>query len=147
MSITLRRQEKREQIRTAVEKMMYCLIFSRDIFYVTIVLCLNILWLKAVNEITARQTRSGLCKHDVIKVCSIRHLTTQIELVLPTFFQPLDRSQTYRILTSGLLSSLWNIYHCTTAYFLTHPVYSAEMKNRIKGALRTPRSPHWAVER
>ena len=30
-----------------------------------------ILWLKAVNEITARQTRTGLCKHNVIKVCSI----------------------------------------------------------------------------
>jgi len=29
--------------------------FSRKIFYVTIVLYLNILWLKAVNEITARQ--------------------------------------------------------------------------------------------
>ena len=33
--------------------MKYCLIFSREIFYVTIVLCLNILWLKAINEITA----------------------------------------------------------------------------------------------
>ena len=29
---------------------------SREIFYVMIVLCLNILWLKAVNEITARKT-------------------------------------------------------------------------------------------
>jgi len=26
-------------------------------------------------------------------------------------------------LTLGLLSSLWHIYHSTTAYFLTHPVY------------------------
>jgi len=33
-------------------------IFSREIFYVTIVLCLNIRWLKAVNEITARQSRT-----------------------------------------------------------------------------------------
>jgi len=43
--------------------------------------CLNILWLKAINEITARQTRTSLCKHDVIKVCSVDYLTTQIELV------------------------------------------------------------------
>jgi len=32
--------------------MKYCLIFSLEIFYITIVLYLNILWLKAVNEIT-----------------------------------------------------------------------------------------------
>jgi len=77
--------------------MKYCLIFSRQLFYVIIVLCLNILWLEAINEITARQTRISLCKHDVIKVCSIEYLTTQIELMLPTFFQVLDRSQNYRI--------------------------------------------------
>jgi len=57
-----------------------------------IVLCLNILWLKAVNEITARQTRPSLCKHDVIKASGIEYLTTQIELVLPPFFQLRDRS-------------------------------------------------------
>jgi len=61
------------------------LILSRKILYVTLVLCLNFLWLKAVSEITARQTRTSLRKHDVIKVCSVEHLTTQIELVLPTF--------------------------------------------------------------
>jgi len=33
------------------------------------------------NYFTARQTR----KHDVMKVCSIEYLTTEIELVLPTF--------------------------------------------------------------
>jgi len=76
--------------------MKYCLIFSREIFYVTIVICLNILWLKAINEITARQTRTSLRKHDVTKVCNIKYLTAQIELVLPTFFQLLDRSQNYR---------------------------------------------------
>ena len=31
----------------------------RELFYVTIVLCFNILWLKAVSEITARQTRTS----------------------------------------------------------------------------------------
>jgi len=72
-----------------------------DIFTWTVLrhnfLCLNILWLKAINEITARQTRTSLCKHDVIKVCSIEYLTTKIELALPTFFQLLDRLQNYRI--------------------------------------------------
>ena len=73
--------------------MKYCLIFSREIFYVTIVLCLNILRLKGINEITA----IGKHEHDVIKVCSIEYLTTQIELVLPAFSQLLDRSQNYGI--------------------------------------------------
>ena len=77
--------------------MKNCLIFSRKIFYVTTVLCLIILWLKAIDEITARQTRTSSCKHDVIKVCSIEYLTTQIELMLPTFFQLLDRLQNYKI--------------------------------------------------
>jgi len=79
--------------------MKYFLMFSREIFYVTIVL-----WgLKAINEITAMQTQTSLCmsmslcKHDLIKVCSIEYLTTQIELVLPTLCQLLDRSQNYRI--------------------------------------------------
>jgi len=53
--------------------------------------------MKAINEITARHTRTSLCIHDVIKVCSIEYLTTQIELVLPTVFQLLKRSQNYRI--------------------------------------------------
>ena len=39
----------------------------------------------------------GKHEHDVIKVCSIEYLTTQVELVLPPFFQLLDRSQNYRI--------------------------------------------------
>jgi len=61
--------------------------FSREILYVTIVLCVNILWLKAVNKISAKQTRTSLRKHDVLKLCSIEleYLTTQIELVLQTF--------------------------------------------------------------
>jgi len=42
MSIKLRRYEEREQIRTATEKMKDCLISAREIFHVTIVLCLNI---------------------------------------------------------------------------------------------------------
>jgi len=100
--------------------MKHCLIFSREIFYLTTVLCLNILRLKAVNEITARQIRTSLRKHDVIKVCRIEHLTTQIELMLPTV-----KSWTiYKIieqLTLGLLCSVRNIYHSTTAYFFDPP--------------------------
>jgi len=38
--------------------MKYFVIFSREIYYFTIVLCLNMLCKKAVNEITARQTLS-----------------------------------------------------------------------------------------
>ena len=67
---------------------------------------LKILWLKAINEITAKQTRTSLCKHDVIKVCSIEYLTTQIELVLPTFFRLLDVHKIIEYLTLGLLKYL-----------------------------------------
>ena len=83
--------------KNGYREMKHCLIFSREIFYVAIVLCLNILWLEAISEITARQTRTSLCKHDVIKVCSIEYLTARIELVLPTVIQLLGRSQNYRI--------------------------------------------------
>jgi len=87
--------------------MKHCLIFSRELFYVTTVLCLNILWLKAVNEITARQTETSLRKHNVRKVRGIEYLTTEIELVLPTF-----KSRTIHkiveYLTLRLLFSLWN---------------------------------------
>ena len=54
--------------------------------------------MKTVNEITARQTRTSLCKLDV--------------------------DFTYKIieyLTLGLLSSLWNICHISTAYFFDRP--------------------------
>ena len=61
--------------------MKQCLIFSREIFYFTIVLRLNILWLKAVNEVTANYTTRQLRKHGIIKVCSIEYLTTEIELM------------------------------------------------------------------
>jgi len=39
----MRGYEEREQTRTATEKMKLCLIFSPEKFYVTVVLCLNIL--------------------------------------------------------------------------------------------------------
>ena len=64
MSIKLRTSEECEQIRTATEKVEHCLIFSHEIFYVTIVLCLNIQlvddddglvgWLLAQGKITAQ---------------------------------------------------------------------------------------------
>ena len=100
--------------------MEHCLIFSREMFYVTIVLCLNILWLKAI---TARQTWTSLRKYDVIKVCSIEYLTTQIELpVALRTFKSWTVHKIMEYLTLGLLSSLWNIYHGTTAYFFWPPV-------------------------
>jgi len=86
------------------KKMEHYVIFSCEIFYVTIVLCSNILRLKAINEITARQTRTNLRKYDIIKVCSIEYLTTQIELVLPTF-KSWTIHKIIEQLTLGLLSS------------------------------------------
>jgi len=62
--------------------------------------------MKTVSEITARQIRTSLCKHDVIKVCSIEYLTTQIELLRINFFQLMDRSQNYRIFNVGAINCL-----------------------------------------
>jgi len=83
--------------------MKHCLKFSREIFYVTIVLCLNILWLKAVNEITTRQTRTIFAKFSKKK---LQHkIFNHRSRISAANFQVLYRSQ--------------NIYHSTTAYFLT----------------------------
>jgi len=71
-------------------------------------------WLKAVNEITARQTRTSFAKFS--KKYSIKYLTREVEFVLPTFKSCTDH-KIIEYLTSGLLFSLWNIYHSTTAYF------------------------------
>ena len=58
-------------------------IFMRNI-YVTIVLCLNIPSLTAVNEITVRQTRTSFAKFSK-KTYSMEYLTTKTELPLSTF--------------------------------------------------------------
>ena len=81
--------------------------------------------MKAVNEITARQTRTSLRKHDDIKVRSMQYLTTEIELVLPTFKSWTVHKIT-EYLTLGLLASLRNIYHSTTAYFFDSPCTYSE---------------------
>ena len=83
--------------------MKRCLIYSREIFYFAVVLCLNILRLKAVNDITADYMTRQLRKHGVIKVCNIEYLTIDIELVLPTFKSRTVHTVEY--LTLGLLSS------------------------------------------
>jgi len=105
-------------------------------YFTSQLFCVNILWAKAINKITAREIRTSLCKYDVIKVCSIEYITTQIELVLPTFFQLLDRSQNYRNLTLGLLSSLWNIYHSITAYFFDPPCTIVHVRNTYRVVTR-----------
>jgi len=122
--------------------MKHRLIFSREIFYATIVLCLNILWLKAVNDVTARQTRTSSRKHDVIKVCSLEYLTTQIELVLPTFkYWTVHKIIEY--LTLGLLSNRQNIRHSTTAYFFDPPCIAQNWRGpHARGSFSNSR-PFW----
>jgi len=76
--------------------MEHCLIFSREITYITIVLSLNILWLKAVNKITARQTRTSLHKRDSRHKSDVTfNHTNRISVAN---FQVLGRSQNYRII-------------------------------------------------
>jgi len=72
-----------------------------------------------MTHISFDYTTRALRKHGVVKVCRFAHLTTEIELVLPIFkFWTIHKIIEH--LTSGLLSSLRNVYHSTTAYFLTH---------------------------
>ena len=54
-----------------------------------------ILWVKAVNEITAHYTTRQLRKRGVIKVCSIEYLTIEIELVLDPNFQVPDQPRLF----------------------------------------------------
>ena len=64
--------------------------------------------------------KQELALQNLTKNYSMEYLTTEIELVSPTF-----KSWTvYNIieyLTLGLLSSLWNIHNSTTAYFFDPP--------------------------
>jgi len=57
---TEKMREKWANTNSYIEKMKHRVICSREVFYFLIVSCLNILWLKAVNEITAGQTRTSL---------------------------------------------------------------------------------------
>jgi len=75
-------------------------------------------------------------------VCSIEYLTTQIELVLPTFFKLLDRSQLIEYLTLGLLFSLWNTYRSTTAYLFDPPCTSSSTWNERCDSTSYPRLLH-----
>ena len=49
-----------EQIRTAREKMKHCLIFSQEIFYVTIVFTARSSYASAVLEIVIRYVRLSI---------------------------------------------------------------------------------------
>ena len=116
---------KTEKIGQLLRKWSIAWYFHVKYLLHNIVLCINIIWLKAVNDITADYTTRQLRKHGVIKVCSIEYLTIEIELMLPTFkswTKVLDHSRNYiEYLTLGLLSSHRNIYHSKTAYFFEPP--------------------------
>jgi len=85
--------------------MKHCLIFSRKVFHVTIVLIKITSSLVILPIIRFDYTIGPLRKHDAIKVCCTEYLTTEIELASPTF----ESWTVYKIkeyLTLGLLSSL-----------------------------------------
>jgi len=95
--------------------MKHCLIFSCEIFCFTIVAWLNVLWLKAVNEITADYTTRQSRKHGVVKVCSTEYLNVEIELVLhPTF-----KSWTVHKIAEYLTLELLELCHIILWHFLT----------------------------
>ena len=93
----------------------------------------------------------------------IKYLTTQIELVLPTL-KSWTVHKIIQYLMLGLLSSLWNIYHSTTAYFFDHPVhhqwgltlvhvercriqhYTGDRSERVNGCWRAVYACRWASD-
>jgi len=89
MPIKVRRLEEREQLRTATEKMKHCLIF-----YVSIVLCLNIL----LPIIRFDYTTKPLLKHDDAKKCVTYTIFNHRNRIIVANFQVLDHSENYRIL-------------------------------------------------
>ena len=115
-------------------------IFSREIFYGTIVSCLNILWLKSVSEITARQTR----KRDILKVCNMEYLTTEMELVLQAF-KSWTLHKNIEYLTLRLLSSLWNIHDSTAAYFFDPPCTRLCSASYVSCQRDHERQRHWKI--
>jgi len=68
-------------------------------------------------------TNYSLRKHDVIKLCSIEYLTTQIELVMPTF-KSWTVQKIIEYLTLGLYRLAFEIsITLQQLTFLTHPVF------------------------
>jgi len=63
---------------------------------------------------------------------------TKIELVLPTFksFKSWSVHKIIEYLALGLLCSLWNIYHSTTAYFFDPPCIYLQLKYTTR---------HWLI--
>ena len=131
------------QIRTSTEKMEHCLIFTRELICFTIALCLNILWLKAVNEITARQTRTSLGKHEVIKLCSVAYLTTvYTNWISVANFQVPEHSQNYRIFNTGTaVHPLKYLSQYNTLLFWPPCIYSTFTTNQSQIATKKLKVP------
>ena len=83
--------------------------FSREIFYVTIVLCLNIPWLKAVSEITARQTRTSFAK-----------FSKKLQHIIFNHTSRFSNANFHKIMEYVMLG-LWNICYSATCYFFDPP--------------------------
>ena len=81
-----------------------------------------------------------LGKHELasqnLQKSNVEYLTTKTELVLPTF-----KSWTvHKIIeysTLRLLSSHWNIYHSTTAYFFDPPCILCRVRRKTTTTLRS----------
>jgi len=113
VSIKLRRQDELQR-KWSIVWYFHLKYFTSQLFYVEIFYG----WKQSVKLLVGKHELA--MQNFIIKVCSIEYLTTQIELVLPTFKSwAVDKIIEY--LSSRLLRSLWNIYHGTTAYFFDPP--------------------------
>jgi len=97
--------------------MKHCLIISREIFTSQLFFCLKILWLKAVNEFTACANNELVSQNLAKKV--LGKMFDMCSIVPNQSLKTLHKIVEF--LTLGLLSSLRNIYHSTTAYFFDPP--------------------------
>jgi len=98
----------------------------------------------------------SLCKHVVIKVCSMEYLATQIELLLPTFFQPLNRSQNYGIVLLNVRAIVYPLKYLSqyNSLLFWPTLYTESFKNsnwhgkrgiRVQCTIKWSRFPEDAI--
>ena len=143
MSIKLRRQKECEQVRTATEKLEAL----SDVF-VWHILRQNCLMFE-YSMIKSSQwnycsANTNAASQNLAKKLQRRIFNHKNRIVVANS-QVVDRSQNYRIYNViGLLSSLWNVYHSTAAYFFDPPriAYDEQQQPVSYTHLTLPTTPY-----
>ena len=123
------------------EKMKHCLIFSGEIFLSVLPMFKYSMTESIVSvgtTIIAKQTWTRkLRKHDVITVCSIEYVTTEIEhrscYLLFVIF----------VVFATFVLRCWNIHQSIELTFFSHPVQSGARKHKPPRFCYISSNIHW----